>query len=78
MYLLLIIQRMFGLFPLCHAKDAVILDPFCGTGTTLEAATLLGYHYIGMDQSSEYCKIAHQRLAALDTEQMDLFTKAAD
>jgi DNA modification methylase len=48
-------------------QEAVILDPFCGSGTTCVAAKMLGRHYIGIDISPEYCAIARERLAAVDT-----------
>ncbi len=40
----------------------LILDPFCGSGTTCVAAKLLGRNYIGIDISPEYCKITEARL----------------
>ena len=43
-------------------ENTVILDPFCGSGTTCVAAKLLGRNYIGIDISPEYCKIAEARL----------------
>lgn len=43
-------------------KDAVVLDPFCGAGTTCKAAQKLGRKYIGIDISEEYVKIAQDRL----------------
>ncbi len=43
-------------------KNKVVLDPFCGIGTTLVASKLLGHNYIGVDISSEYIKIAENRL----------------
>ena len=46
---------------------SLILDPFCGSGTTCVAAKLLGRDYIGIDISEEYCKIARERLKAVDT-----------
>ena len=45
----------------------IILDPFCGSGTTCVAAKMLGRNYIGIDISEEYCKIARERLEAVDT-----------
>ena len=47
--------------------DALILDPFCGSGTTCVAAKMLGRRYIGIDISEKYCEIARQRLEAVDT-----------
>jgi len=43
----------------------VVLDPFCGTGTTLLAARDLGRQSIGIDISSHYLKIAEERCATL-------------
>lgn len=42
--------------------DAVILDAYLGTGTTLRAAKDLGRRAIGIEISEEYCKIAVERL----------------
>lgn len=43
----------------------VVLDPFCGTGTTLLAARDLGRQSIGIDISSRYLEIAEERCATL-------------
>lgn len=40
----------------------LILDPFCGSGTTLVAAKLLGRHGIGMDISPDAVELTKQRL----------------
>jgi len=48
-------------------KEAIVLEPFAGTGTTCVAAKKLGRRYIGIDISPEYCQIARDRLRAVDT-----------
>lgn len=42
--------------------DDIILDPFCGSGTTCVAAKQLGRKYIGIEINPDYCKIAEDRL----------------
>lgn len=42
--------------------DDVVLDPFCGSGTTCVAAKGLKRHYVGFDISGEYCELAQKRL----------------
>jgi len=41
--------------------DGIVLDPFCGTGTTNLVATQLGRRSIGIDLAEEYIEIAQQR-----------------
>ena len=40
----------------------IVIDPFCGSGTTLVAAKLLGRKFIGIDISSDACRIATERI----------------
>lgn len=42
-------------------EGGVVLDPFCGTGTTMAVATDLGRKSVGVDLSVEYLKIAEER-----------------
>ena len=54
------------------AENAVILDPFIGSGTTAVAAKKLGKNYIGIDINEKYVKISERRLKELD-DNPDLF-----
>ena len=42
--------------------DGVVLDPFCGTGTTMIAARALGRRSVGVDLSAQYLEMAKSRL----------------
>jgi DNA modification methylase len=44
----------------------VVLDPFCGSGTTLAVAQSLGRSYLGIDCVAEYCQMARDRLKECD------------
>jgi site-specific DNA-methyltransferase (adenine-specific) len=44
-------------------KDDVVLDPFCGSGSTCVAAIKSGRHFVGFDTSEEYVKLANERIA---------------
>jgi site-specific DNA-methyltransferase (adenine-specific) len=39
-----------------------VLDPFCGSGTTLVVARRLGRHFVGIDVNKDYCEMALRRL----------------
>ena len=43
-------------------KNDVILDPFCGSGTSLVAAQVLDRRWIGIELSPNYCKVAQSRV----------------
>jgi site-specific DNA-methyltransferase (adenine-specific) len=43
----------------------VVLDPFCGAGTTCVAAKREGRHYVGYDINPEYTALAQERIASL-------------
>ena len=42
-------------------RPAVVLDPFCGTGTVPAVAHILGRHGIGVDLSADYLRLAEWR-----------------
>ena len=46
----------------CCPPNGIVLDPFCGSGTTCLVAKKLGRQYIGIDLNEEYIKIAEKRL----------------
>lgn len=52
----------------CQAGPAVpcrVLDPFCGSGTTLLVAKRLGRTGVGIDLNPEYCRLAERRCASI-------------
>jgi site-specific DNA-methyltransferase (adenine-specific) len=52
--------------------EAVVLDPFMGTGTTLVAAQLEGARGIGIDMDPSYVAIAQRRLVQAAREQLPI------
>jgi DNA modification methylase len=50
-------------------ENDIILDPFCGSGTTVKMAKQLKRNFIGMEISQEYCNIANERLNLCQTQE---------
>ena len=46
--------------------DDLILDPFCGTGTTGAVAKHLGRRFVGIERDPNYAKAALKRIAAVE------------
>jgi site-specific DNA-methyltransferase (adenine-specific) len=46
-------------------EDDIVLDPFCGTGTTVVAAKRLGRQYIGFELDASYVEISQRHLETI-------------
>jgi len=55
----------YRLIQLYTFEGDVVLDPFCGSGTTCIAALKTGRHYVGFDINEEYVNLAKDRISAL-------------
>lgn len=55
-----------------------VVDPFCGSGTTLLAANLLGRNAIGIDVSRDAVELTHQRLNNPIRSKSTLLVKGRD
>jgi len=65
-----------AMYPEQLAKDHIlswsnpgdlVLDPMCGSGTTLKMAKQSGRNYIGIDTSEKYCKLSQKRVERAQT-----------
>ncbi|HRQ24917.1 MAG TPA: site-specific DNA-methyltransferase [Anaerolineales bacterium] len=52
--------------------DDVVLDPFCGSGTTLIAAVSNQRKGIGIDVDKKYCELARKRILDNTASQLEL------
>ena len=58
------IELLRALVELSTVENQLVLDPFCGSGSTLLAAYELKRNYIGIDNNENYVEIAKKRLAS--------------
>ena len=49
-----------------------ILDPMCGSGTTLKMAKKNNRNFIGIELDEEYCKISQARIGDIEIEKFDI------
>ena len=49
-----------AIFSIMDEKKGIIIDPYCGSGTTLVAAKILGHDFIGVEISEDYIKSAEK------------------
>jgi DNA modification methylase len=56
------VKLMQYLVKLITPPNGKVLDPFCGSGTTGIACKLEGFEFVGLEQDTEYSKIAQSRI----------------
>jgi site-specific DNA-methyltransferase (adenine-specific) len=56
------IELPYRLIQLYTYEGDIVLDPFCGSGTTFLAAMKTNRHYIGYDNNADYVKLAEKRI----------------
>ena len=56
------VALMEWLVTLITPEGGLVLDPFAGTGTTLQAATNKGFNPIGIEADTDYIQLIHQRM----------------
>lgn len=72
------VRLMERLIPLVTQEDALVLDPFMGSGTTGIACINTNRRFIGMELDNEYFGIAHSRIEnAIKEKEQDLFYEKA-
>ena len=59
---ILLLERI---IELCTDEDDLVLDPFCGSGTTLVASKLLNRRYLGIDKSKDAVELSESRVKEL-------------
>jgi site-specific DNA-methyltransferase (adenine-specific) len=62
------IKLMQYLVKLITPPNGIVLDPFCGSGTTGVACKLDGFNFVGIEQDPEYSKIAKARIDNTNVE----------
>lgn len=56
------VKLLMTLIELTTREEQIVLDPFCGSGSTLVAARATNRHYLGFDNDEESIKVANERL----------------
>jgi site-specific DNA-methyltransferase (adenine-specific) len=56
------VELPYRLIQLYTYQGDVVLDPFCGSGTTCVAAVRTNRHFIGLDNSEKYVELAKKRI----------------
>lgn len=72
------IDLMEWLVKLVTAEDQWVLDPFCGSGTTLLAAQNVGRNSMGIDAEEEWVALTEQRLELNDPTSITMSQQQLD
>ena len=55
----------------CFGEEDVVLDPFCGSGTTLVQANELGMHAVGVDVSAFNALVGNVKIGICDVDRVE-------
>jgi len=64
-----------AIYSIMDDSKGIIIDPYCGSGTTLVAAKLLGHDYIGIEISKEYADFAEARIVNCENERKEALSE---
>jgi len=62
------IKLMQYLVNMITPQNGIVLDPFCGSGTTGVACKIDGFNFVGLEQDPDYAKIAEARILNYKSE----------
>jgi site-specific DNA-methyltransferase (adenine-specific) len=62
------LELLMRIISMCSNEGDIVLDPFCGSGTTGVACVLLGRKFIGIDLDSEYLELTRTRIEAANED----------
>jgi site-specific DNA-methyltransferase (adenine-specific) len=58
------LELLTRLVSICTSEGELVLDPFCGSGTTGVAAITQGRKFVGIDLDKAYIELARRRIEA--------------
>ena len=64
-----------AIYSIMDDNKGIIIDPYCGSGTTLVAAKLLGHDYVGIEISKEYADFAEARIVNCENERKEALSE---
>ncbi len=64
-----------AIYSIMDDNKGIIIDPYCGSGTTLVAAKLLGHDYVGIEVSKEYADFAEARILNCENERKEALSE---